>query len=105
MSDSFWTEGPKRRYRFDLKLHADSPSEIRRVLRQLEIDIIVDYGERLDSDLPHITTSTSGGPDSGYVLRIDQDPTMTSERYKEELNIYLEEKAKRHGDIPDMDTD
>lgn len=76
-----------RRYHVQLDLGADTPEEIERVLRQLETDLYIDR-ERLLSGSGCVMDIASGGYESGYTLRIDLDPEMTGDIYRERLEAW-----------------
>lgn len=71
---------PMRAVRLTLKLDADDMRELSYALRT-----IADHAERGE-----LTIGVSGGPCSGYIYELLQDPTMTHDAYHAELRAYLD---------------
>jgi hypothetical protein len=69
-----------RAVRLTLKLDADDMRELSYALRT-----IADHAERGE-----LTIGVSGGPCSGYIYELLQDPTMTHDAYHAELRAYLD---------------
>lgn len=70
---------PMRAVRLTLKLDADDMRELSYALRT-----IADHAERGE-----LTTGVSGGPCSGYIYELLQDPEMTHDAYHAALRQYL----------------
>lgn len=73
-------QAPMRAVRLTLKLDADDMRELSYALRT-----IADHAERGE-----LTIGVSGGPCSGYIYELLQDPTMTHDAYHAELRAYLD---------------
>lgn len=71
---------PMRAVRLTLKLDADDMRELIYALRTL-----ADHAERGE-----LTSGVSGGPCSGYIYELLQDPTQTHEKYHAALRAYLD---------------
>ena len=71
---------PMRAVRLTLKLDADDMPELSHTLRA-----IADHAERGE-----LTDGVSGGPCSGYIYELLQDPTMTHDAYHAALRAYLD---------------
>lgn len=71
---------PMRAVRLTLKLDADDLHELACALYA-----IAHHAERGE-----LTTGCSGGPDSGYIYELLQDPTMTHSAYHAALRTYLD---------------
>ena len=71
---------PMRAVRLTLKVDADDMRELSYALRT-----IADHAERGE-----LTIGVSGGPCSGYIYELLQDPTMTHDAYHAELRAYLD---------------
>lgn len=71
---------PMRAVRLTLKLDADDMRELSYALRTL-----ADHAERGE-----LTSGVSGGPCSGYIYELLQDPTQTHEGYHSALRAYLD---------------
>ena len=71
---------PTRAVRLTLKLDADDMRELSYALRTL-----ADHAERGE-----LTSGVSGGPCSGYIYELLQDPTQTHEGYHSALRAYLD---------------
>lgn len=71
---------PMRAVRLTLKLDADDMRELSYALRAL-----ADHAERGE-----LTSGVSGGPCSGYIYELLQDPTMTHDAYHAALRAYLD---------------
>ena len=71
---------PMRAVRLTLKLDADDMRELAHALCG-----IADRAERGE-----LTIGVSGGPCSGYIYELLQDPTMTHDAYHAELRAYLD---------------
>jgi hypothetical protein len=68
--------------RLTLKLDADDMRALSDALRA-----IADHAERGE-----LTSGVSGGPHSGYIYELLQDPTMTNEAYHAALRAYLDSR-------------
>jgi len=80
---------PARAVRLTLRLDADDMRELSYALRT-----IADHAERGE-----LTTGMSGGPCSGYIYELLQDPTMTHDNYHAALRAYLDaRRATTHAD-------
>lgn len=73
---------PVRAVRLTLRLDADDLHELARALYA-----IGDNAERGE-----LTVGCSGGPSSGYIYELLQDPTMTHDIYHQALRDYLAAK-------------
>lgn len=73
-----------RAVRLTLKLDADDIQELSCALRAL-----ADHAERGE-----LTTGVSGGPCSGYIYELLQDPTMTHDAYHAALRAYLDSRRE-----------
>jgi hypothetical protein len=71
---------PARAVRLTLKLDADDIGELSSALHN-----IADSAERGE-----LTTGVSGGPSSGYIYELLQDPTITHDSYHAALREYLD---------------
>lgn len=71
---------PTRAVRLTLKLDADDMQELAWALRN-----IADRAERGE-----MTTGCTGGPSSGYIYELLQDPTITHDSYHAALRAYLD---------------
>lgn len=85
-------EKPRRRYQMQLTLGADDLRSLLGALHSIEFDLSTE-----PEDTPR--NIVSGGYDSGFVLDLTIDPTITHESWAEYLDKYLafqkEEKSKR----------
>lgn len=68
-----------RAVRLTIKVDADNMRELSYALRN-----IADHAERGE-----LTTGVSGGPCSGYIYELLQDPDMTHDAYHAALRDYL----------------
>lgn len=75
------TPAPVRAVRLTLKLDADDLHELACALYA-----IAHHAERGE-----LTTGCSGGPSSGYIYELLQDPTITHDSYHAALRAYLED--------------
>lgn len=71
---------PMRAVRLTLKLDADDMRELSYALRTL-----ADHAERGE-----LTSGVSGGPCSGYIYELLQDPSMTHDAYHAAVRAYLD---------------
>lgn len=76
---------PVRAVRLTLRLDADDIQELARSLCR-----IADSAERGE-----LTVGCCGGPDSGYIYELLQDPTMTHDAYHAALRAYLDERRTK----------
>lgn len=76
---------PVRAVRLTLLLDADDMHELSYALRT-----IADHAERGE-----LTIGVSGGPCSGYIYELLQDPTMTHDAYHAALRAYLDQRKER----------
>lgn len=84
-------QGPVRRFQLRLTLGADDWGELVHSLDQLAFHFDTDKGVREMAERLTGWNGASGGPSSGYSYDIRVDPTMTHERYIQELKAYLAE--------------
>lgn len=71
---------PHRRLVLTLELNADSWEDAIQALESLVLDL----------ELGHCRMgSVSGGYSSGYLLRVQEDPEITHERYMEAVHAYV----------------
>lgn len=75
---------PKRAYQVEAVIGADTPQDLMRVWGELRYEL----NEGL------IGESCCGGPSYGWTIKVTEDPTMTHERYFQEM-----EKAEQRGDL------
>lgn len=73
-------QAPTRAVRLTLKLDADDMQELAWALHS-----IADRAERGE-----MTTGCAGGPSSGHIYELLQDPTMTHDAYHAALRAYLD---------------
>ena len=78
---------PRRAYELQLTLGADSRDDLCDALRSI--------ADRIDREQRDAAEITGGSPRVGFHLTITYDPTMTSERFHEELQDWV---AKRRLD-------
>jgi hypothetical protein len=78
---------PKRRYHMTLELGADDMEELIRAIDDFSLQLSL-YRKELAEDY----VSVSGGPHSGYSVRIDFDSEMTHERYHEAIRQWIAER-------------
>lgn len=79
---------PRRRWRMELSLHADTLTDMMRALRQIDHRLLeAEYRRE-----PQIRV-TSGGHWTGFTLAVDEDPEMDHDRYAEALNAYLRRES------------
>jgi hypothetical protein len=84
---------PSRAVRLTLKLDADDMRELSYALRT-----IADHAERGE-----LTIGMSGGPCSGYIYELLQDPEMTHDAYHAALRQHLDGlKRQQHNDTDSM---
>ncbi len=87
------SEPPRHRHEMTLELGANTLDDLTFELRD-----IADRLEREQQDGPR--EITSGSSTAGYHLRIDHDPTMTPERFRDELAAWAEqERAHRQQEV------
>jgi hypothetical protein len=77
---------PKRRLTLTLNLQADDMDEMARALRQIALDF--------DMKPDEYRRSTSGGWASGYDLKVDVDPEMTGDLYRERLDEWFQGRKR-----------
>ncbi len=75
---------PKRVYEITIHLSADSAKDIRGALRSIDLEF--DRGGPRDM--------VSGGVDSGWTIECENNPEQTSEKFHEELEIYIAETRR-----------
>ncbi len=79
---------PRRRWRMELNLQADTLADMMRELHHIHHRLLeAEYRRE-----PQIRV-TSGGKGSGFTLAVDEDPDMDHGRYVEALNAYLGRKS------------
>lgn len=78
---------PMRAVRLTMKVDADDMRELSYALRN-----IADHAERGE-----LTTGMSGGPSSGYIYELLQDPSMTHDVYHAALRAYLDRLKRVEG--------
>ena len=76
---------PVRAVRLTLLLDADSLLELSHALYAI--------ADRAARD--ELTTGVCGGPDSGYIYEVLQDPTMTHDAYHAALRAYLDQRKRQ----------
>lgn len=77
---------PHRKFEVEIKAGGDTIDDLYHTVKQ--------YIDEIYHDYETFTTSCMGGPSSHADVKLQVDPTMTHERYFEELNQYLESKKK-----------
>jgi hypothetical protein len=73
---------PKRRFVLKIEIGADTWNN---VLDDLH-DIVCNLE---DADSPAVYKSCMGGVSVGHLVEVNEDPSMTQERYFQELETYL----------------
>lgn len=73
---------PKRAIELKLEISADTWQDVRNRLRDYDLHYLHEYGE--------IPSGTMGSPSVSDIRTVELDPTMTHDRYFEELGKYLE---------------
>jgi len=76
---------PKRRFVLTIEIGADTWKDALRDLR----DVVSALEGHVDD--PRLFGSCMGSPSVGHIVEVHEDPTMTHERYVEDLEKYLSE--------------
>lgn len=79
---STWHDGPRRAYVVSVELGADTLEDLVWNLKHIAHEIEHEGG----------TGTVSGSPSAGYTYRLTHDPTMTHDRYFQEVDRYLKWK-------------
>lgn len=81
---------PRRRYRLTVTAHGDTLDDLLDALRE----IVQQWEEHSPNPQTSEWARLSGGPQSGHVLRVEQDPTVTRESYFAALDEWLTKRTE-----------
>lgn len=80
---------PSRRFEIEIHVSGDTWDDVRHAINDV-LGHIQDHGPEC--------TSVSGSPSWGHWVTVVERPEMTHERWRQELETYLEEQRKERGD-------